>query len=255
MLDILELISHPVSSASEGILAYTLRFMSQMSAITLGKLHPITRLTATLSKNLGLCGDTSILGLKKSLEIIKSTTTKPTWQMLDTLYCLCEVLYYQGQYAEARDRFGEMVEMDRDFDRGCSWELCISLIFQAHCHWRVGEHEEARRVCSEAVRLSEGLPEQESLSVRARCRNLEEVARFEPNHYGGSRCFGEMANVSEEVHTVDPVEWMGRECLPVDWNQPKIALTIRQELDDLDIGVARFAWRYRDSVLLGSAHI
>src|SRR5437764_9161613 len=112
MLDILELISHPVSSASEGILAYTLRFMSQMSAITLGILHPITRLTATLSKNLGLCGDTSILGLKKSLEIIKSTTTKPTWQMLDTLYCLCEVLYYQGHYAEARDRFGEMVEMD-----------------------------------------------------------------------------------------------------------------------------------------------
>jgi hypothetical protein len=149
-----------------------------------------------------------------------------------------------------------MVEMDRDFDRGCSWELCISLLSQARCHWRVGEYEEARRVSSEALRLSEGLPEEESLSVQVRCRNLEEVARFEPNHYGASAYFGETANtISKEVHTVDPVEWIGRECLAVDWSHPTIALAIQPELDDLDVGIARFAWRLRDSVLLESRHI
>jgi len=165
------------------------------------------------------------------------------------------VLYYDGLYAEARDQFAEMVKMDRDFGGDHSWELCISLIFQAHCHWRVGEYEDARRVSNEALRLSEGLPEEESLSVQVRCRNLEEVARFEPNHYSASAHFGETANISEEAHRFDPVEWIGREFLAVDWSHPTTALTIQTELDDLDVGIARFAWRFRDSVLMESRHI
>jgi hypothetical protein len=256
MLDILELISHRVFSAAELILAFTLRYISQMSSITLGELHPITLLTTTLWKNLGLRADVSVLGLRKSLEIIKSRTAKPTWEMLDTMYCLCEVLYYHGHYAEARDQFAEMVKTDRDFGGACSWELCISLIFQARCHWRVGEYEDARRISSEAWRLSEGLPRREALSVQVRCRrNLEEVARFGSNHHSASAYFGETANTSKEAHSVDPVEWIGRECLAVDWSHPTTALTVQPELDDLDVGIARFAWRFCDSVLMESRHI
>jgi hypothetical protein len=255
MLDILELISHRVFSAAELILGLTLRYVSQMSSITLGELHPITLLTMTLWKNLGLRADASVLGLRKSLEIVKSGTAKPTWQMLDTMYCLCEVLYYHGRYAEAKGQFAEMVKMDRDFGGACSWELCISLIFQARCHWRVGEYEDARRVSSEAWRLSEDLPRREALSVQVRCRrNLEEVARFGPNHHSASAYFGETANISEEAHSVDTVEWIGRECLAVDWSHPTTALTIQPELDDLDVGIARFAWRFYDSVLMESRH-
>lgn len=256
MLDILELISHRVFSAAELILECTLRYMSQMSSITLGELHPITLLTTILWKNLGLRAEMSVLGLRKSLEIVKSRTAKPTWEMLDTMYCLCEVLYYHGRYAEARDQFAEMVNTDRDFGGDYSWELCISLIFQARCHWRVGEYEDARRVSSKAWRLSEYLPRREALSVQVRCRrNLEEVARFGPNHHSASVCFGETANIFKEAHTVDPVEWIGRECLAVDWSHPTTALTVQPELDDLDIGIARFAWRFCDSVLMESGHI